>query len=493
MRAVRQGAGFPRAAALVAVGLTLVGCNAGPDYQRPALAPGAGVSAQALGGDAADVTPGSGKPHLHSGADIPQQWWEVFHCADLDALVRQALEQNPTVTAAQAALRGAHEALLAQHGGSYPAVAASIAPSRQKVASTLASPLANNEDLFNLTTTQVSISYSPDLFGANARTIESLVAEEDLQRYQLAAARLSLASNVVLAAIQDAMLREQITSTQVIIVEQQRLVASFARLHDLGQASQAEVATQQTQLAQVEATLPTLEKQFLINRDLLAALVGRTPGEPLAVTFTVQGLILPTELPVSLPARLVEQRPDVLIAEAQLRAASAQVGIAEAARWPNLQLSATLGSAALSLYPSFSTPTHFFDIAASLTQPLFDAGTLRHRERVAEAAYAQAAAQYQATVIGAFQNTSDVLHALWLDGEELRDTQRSQRLAGSSLAIAQAQQALGDVTEQAVLSAEQSVIQTSLGLLQARATLDGDVVALYQALGGGWWHQAPAP
>jgi len=489
MNAQRPAARIP--ALLVA--LLLAGCGAGPNYQRPVLGPGSGLSPQATAGDADLITPVAGTLQVHPGADIPQQWWEVFHCADLDALVRQALDHNPSLTAASAALRQAHEQVLAQQGGYYPQVAASIAPSRQKVASTLASPLANNQDLFNLTTTQVSVSYTPDFFGANARAIEALVATQDLQRYQLAAARLTLATNVVLAAIQDALLRAQISATRAIITEQQRMVAALDRLQELGQASQADIAAQETQLAQIQGTLPLLEKQFLINRDLLAALVGRTPGEPLVERFSFEALRLPADVPVSLPARLVEQRPDVLISEAQLRAASAQVGIAAAARWPNLQLTANLGSSALSLYPSFNTPTHFFDLAASLTQPLFQAGTLRHRERAAEAAYDQAAAQYQVTVIGAFQSTSDVLHALWLDGEELTDEQRSQALAGRSLTIVRAQLALGDATQQAVLTADQAWRQTSLGLLQARATLAGDVVALYQSLGGGWWHHPADP
>jgi len=468
--------------------LMLCGCGVGPDYRRPALAPQAGVGHDATAGDAGLVSASAATPHLITGSDIPEEWWQVFHNTDLDDLVRQALEENPSLTAATAALRSAHEQVLAQHGAYYPEVSASIAPSRQKVAQTLASPLASNENIFNLTTSQVSVSYTPDFFGANARAIESLVALEDVQRYQLAAARLTLATNVVLAAIQDGMLREQIMTTHAIIAEQQRVITSFTRLHDLGQASQADVAAQETQLAQVQGTLPGLEKQFLINRDLLAALLGRTPGEPVTMSVTLQSLTMPAEVPLSLPARLVEQRPDVLVAEAQLRAASAQVGIAEAARWPNLQLSANLGSAALSLYPSFSTPTHFFDIAATLTQPLFQGGMLRHRERAAEAAYDQAAALYQSTVIGAFQNTSDVLHALWMDSEELADTQRSQSLAARNLMILRQQLALGDVAQQAVLTADQAYLQTSLGLLQAQATLYGDVVALYQALGGGWWH-----
>ena len=475
--------------------LFLAACAVGPNYHRPVLSASASYGAEAV--SPAPSLPAASpdeRPQLVSGMDIPAQWWRVFHSADLDALVERALKNSPTVKAAQAALRSAREQVIAQRGFYYPSVSASVQSSHSDFAKTLSSPLQSNASIYDLTTTQVSVSYAPDLFGANARAVETLVAQQDQQRFELEATRLTLASNVVAAALQDALLRAQIEQTQAIIQDQRQTYASFERQYQLGQASKADLAAQKALLAQTEATLPPLVKQFRINRDLLSALVGRTPGETLDVRFDLNALRLPEPLPLSLPAQLVEHRPDVRMAEAQLHAASAQIGVAEAARWPNLQIDANAGSAALRLAPQFGAAENFWSIAATLTQPIFEGGTLLHRQRAAEAAYDQAAQQYQATVVGAFQNTADVLHALWTDADGLRAAEAAAQASDASLDIARRQLALGDLSRLAVLSAEQADDQARLALLQARANRYADAAALFQALGGGWWNgEAPPP
>ena len=472
-------AGLGSRLAALAAPLLLAACTVGPSYHRPPLSPSAGYGAQPSQ---------AASPPLVSGSDIPAQWWRVFHSAELDALVAQALDNNPTIEAARAALRAAHEQGAAQRGLGYPSATASLQPSRQAFAHTLASPLQSGREIYDLTTAQVSVAYAPDLFGANARAVESLAAQEDQQRFALEAARLTLTSNVVVAAIQDALLRAQIAETQAIILEQQQTVAAFERQLKLGQASTADLAVQQALLAQAQATLPPLDKQFRINRDLLAALAGRTPGEPVALGLDLAALTLPDQVPLSLPAQLVEHRPDVRAAEAQLHAASAQVGIAAAARWPNLQIAASAGSAAVALVPAFGPQADFWSLAATLTQPLYDGGTLRRRQRAAEATYDQAAAQYQSTVVGAFQNTADVLHALRTDADALSAAEASEAADRRSLDIARRQFDLGQAGALAVLSAEQAEHQARLASLQARASRYADVAALFQALGGGWWN-----
>ena len=469
--------------AAAAAGL-LSGCAVGPTYHRPPLSPADGYGQVAATPDAT-----AGAPHLASKLDIPAQWWTLFHDDDLDALVVQALSNNPNIAAAQAALRSAREQVTAQRGAYYPNVGVSVQPSHQSFALDLASPTQSGKSLYDLTTTQVSVGYAPDLFGANARAVESLVSQADQQRFELEAARLTLASNVVLAAIQDALLRAQIEQTQAIIGDQQAVLTSFQRQYQLGQASQADVAAQQALLAQAQAGLPALTKALETNSDLLAALVGRTPGEPVTVRFAFDRLSLPDAPPLSLPARLVEHRPDVRIAEAQLHAASAEVGVAAAARWPNLQIDANAGSAALGLVPAFDRVSNFWSVAATLTQPVFEGGALLHHQRAAEAAYDQAAGQYRAAVVVAFQNTADVLHALQDDAGALQAAQDAQRAAANSLRITRRQLDLGDVSRAAVLAAEQTEGQAQLSLLQAQANRYDDVVALFQALGGGWWNR----
>jgi len=474
------------APALVAA-LALGGCAVGPNYHRPALSPAAGYG---------PLPTSPGAPQLALGAAVAGDWWRVFHSEALDALVAQALANSQTLTAARAALKAAHEQTLAQKGFYYPTVAASIQPSRQETAGTLAPLTASNANLYTLTTSQLTVSYTPDLFGANRRAVENLAAEEAAQRYELAAARVTLVTNVVTAAVQDAALRAQIDATKAIIAEQSRVLASFQRQHALGQASDADVAAQAALLGQSEAALPPLQRQFEANRDLIADLVGRTPAEPVLDAFNLDAMTLPDTLPVSVPARLVDQRPDVRMAEANLHAASAEIGVAVAARLPNLDIEAAAGSATLGLGLSLSSAATFWSIAGTLVQPIFEGGTLLHRQRAAEALYDQAKAQYEVTVVGAFQNTADALHALRTDADARAAADRAETAAARSLQIASRQHQLGDISAVALLGAEQTEAQARIALVQAKAGQYADVAALFQALGGGWWDApavAPAP
>jgi NodT family efflux transporter outer membrane factor (OMF) lipoprotein len=482
--------GFHRAArgAVLAAPLILAACAVGPNYQRPALSPSA--SYQAPSPEQPAPRSVGAQPNLVVGMDVPAEWWRAFGSDALDVLVAQALNNNPNLAAAKASLRAAREAVLAQRGAYYPSIEASITPSRQQFTSTLSSPTASGADLYTLTTSQVSVAYTPDLFGANRRAVESLVAQEDAQRFEFEAARMTIAANVVLAAIQDASLRAQIDATQLIIADQQKTLASFQRQFQLGQVSRADLAAQQAVLAQAQAALPPLDEQFQVNRDLVAALLGKTPGDAPDARFDLQSITLPNDLPLSVPARLVEQRPDVRIAEAQLHAASAQVGVAVAARLPNLQIAAAAGSAPLDLGISLSSAATFWSLAGTLTQPLFEGGALLHRQRGAEAAYNQAAGLYQATVVGAFQNTADVLTALRTDADAERAAEEAEKAAAKSLDIAKRQLNLGDISPLALLAAEQSYTQSRLALLQTQANRYADVVALFQALGGGWWNRS---
>ncbi|MDY7536728.1 TolC family protein [Undibacterium sp. 5I1] len=506
--------------------LLLSGCAAGPDYVRPAtMLPSTYMSGTA----SVPTSNGSVKNQPDSGidknlesqkfiqSDIPAQWWELFQSPALSTLVEASLKQNPTVEAAQAALRGAMENVYAQQGAWFPSVEASFLPTRQKIAGTLASPASSGASYYNLHTAQVSVSYTLDVFGGNRRQIESLQAQAEAQKFQLEASYLTLTSNVVVAAIQEAALRGQIAATKEIIASQTQLMKMIQRQYALGQIAQIDVAAQESALANTEVALPSLEKQLALQRDLLSALAGRLPdgfesqpksqpkSEPkdksnnehtsgLATTiFTLDSLQLPAELPLTLPASLVEHRPDVRAAEEQLHAASAAIGVAVANRLPNISLGVnTYGSAASSISDLFKAGTGFWTLAGNITQPIFDGGTLKHRQGAAQAAYDQAAAQYRATVINAFQNVADALIAIQSDAVALKAAQRAERAAAKSLAIVQRQLALGDISSANVLSSEQAYQQSRLNLVQAQAARLTDTVALFQALGGGWWNRNSA-
>ena len=466
-----------------AAAFALAGCVVGPDFHRPA--PPKVASFTPLG--ALHPPASAGSQTIVQGMDIPARWWTVFHSAELDALVAQALANNPDTAAAEAALRQARELLYAQRGALLPNVALGAQALRTKTSATLAPTPASNALSYTLLTPQVTVSYAPDVFGGVRRQIEGAAAREEAQRFQTEAAYLTLTSNVVQAALLDSSLRQQIGATREIVAAETQLLAVMRRQHDAGQISGADVAAQETALAQAEQTLPPLEKQLAQQQDLLAILGGRFPAEGPAGIVDISALALPHEVPTGLPSSLVERRPDIRAAEANLHAASATVGVAAAARLPQISLSASGGSAASTIGGLFSSPNLFWQLAGDVTQPVFDAGQLRHQQKAAEAAYDQAREQYRSTVLTAFQNVADAMQALQLDDEGLNAAVLAETAAGRSLAISRKQVQLGEVSAIAVLTAQQAFHQARIALIQARAARYTDTVALFQALGAGGW------
>lgn len=480
---------LPIAAARLAVllmPLFVAGCMVGPDFKQPLAPP---VDRYAASASATTANAGGDAQRFVTDMQLPAQWWTLFHSPALNELITQALASNPGMQSARAALRQAQENVAAQKGSSYPSVDAGINTTRQRNPSTLSSPLESNANYYTLTTAQVSVSYMPDIFGGNRRAVESLQAQADVQRFQLEATYLTLTSNVALAAIQEAGLRAQIAATHDIIDSQTKILATVQREFALGQLAESDVAAQVALLAQVQATLPPLEKQLAQQRDALAALLGAYSSDDIAVHFNLADLKLPHDLPLSIPSQLVRQRPDVRAAEAQWHAANAQVGVAIANRFPKLTLSAGAGSSPTRFNDLFKDATNFWSLGAGVTQPIFEGGSLLHQERAAKAANEQAEAQYRSTVVAAFQNVSDTLFAIRSDADALAAAQTSADAAAKSLAIAQRQLALGDIPEVAVLNAQQTAQQAQIAVVSVQSNRYADTVALFQALGGGWWNQ----
>jgi NodT family efflux transporter outer membrane factor (OMF) lipoprotein len=336
------------------------------------------------------------------------------------------------------------------------------------------------------------VSYVPDVFGLNRRTLESLKAQAEQARFALIASHITLSSNVVAAAIQEASLRAQINATRQLIAINSNLVQVVRNQLAQHVATQADLAAQESQLAQVNATLPPLLKQLAQQRDLLAALSGGFPSEGMAAKFELSALQLPQKLPASLPSRLVEQRPDVRQAEENMHSASAQIGIAVANRLPNFNLTADAGTMALTAAKMFSGGAGFWDLGASITQPIFQGGTLLHKERAARAAYVQAAEQYRSTVVTSFQNVADTLNALQRDADALKSAAAAENAAKVTLDLTRRQLETGSVGETnqlALLNAQQTYQQALINLVQAQANRYADTAALFQALGGGWWNR----
>jgi NodT family efflux transporter outer membrane factor (OMF) lipoprotein len=483
-------------ALLAALALLLVaGCAVGPDFKRPASPEVSDYTTSPLSNTVAttNITGGEAQ-RFAEGGDIAGDWWTLFHSRPLNELIERSITNNPDLKAAQAALSVARENVLAQRGSFYPSVTAGFSASRQKQSEALAPapnfPVVPNEFQYNLFTPQVSVSYVPDVFGANRRTVESLQAQEQAARFQMIATYTTLTANVVVTAIQEGSVQMQIDATRQLIDLNSNIVEILRYQFARGYASRLDLVTQESQLAQVVATLPPLMKQSAQLRDLLAVLAGRFPNEAAAEKFELSSLQLPAEVPVSLPSRLVAQRPDVRQAEANLHAASAQIGVAIANRLPNITLTANAGSTALAIDQVFTSGTGFWGLGAAATAPLFQGGTLLHRERAAKAAYVQAAEQYRGTVLTAFQNVADTLTAVAQDAEALKAAATAADDAQLTLDLSKRQWQDGYISYLALLSVEQAYQQARINLVQAQANRFADTAALFQALGGGWWHRA---
>jgi NodT family efflux transporter outer membrane factor (OMF) lipoprotein len=475
------------------VAMLLAGCAVGPEFERPDAPAVERYTKDPLPeATAASAVTGGAAQRFLAGRDIPGEWWQVFHSAPLDALIEEALKANPTVTAAQAALRQAHELTLAGEGAFFPTVQAGFNASRNKTAQSLSPATASGNLYYSLYTAQLSVSYVPDVFGGTRRQVESLLAQEENQRFQLEAAYLTLTANLVAAVVTEASLRGQIAATEETIGVQRQSLDILRRQLTIGQVAGADVAAQEAALAQAEAALPPLRKQLAQQRHLLAVLIGRTPNDEPKAAFDLESLHLPEELPVSLPSRLVEQRPDIRAAEEQLHAASAQIGVAIANMLPQINLSANGGTTALTTAALFGPGTAFWTIAASAAQTIFDAGTLLHKKRAADAAFDQAASQYRETVLTGFQNVADALAEIQTDADGLVAATAAERAAAKSLEIAQRQLAIGAVNYLALLNAQNTYQQALNNLVQAQAARFADTAALFQALGGGWWNRDKA-
>jgi NodT family efflux transporter outer membrane factor (OMF) lipoprotein len=464
---------------------SLCSCAVGPNFKTP-QAP----KVNAYLSEPLSPQTGADAQQYVSGQDIPGQWWALFHSPALDELVQQSLKSNPTLQAAQATLRQANENVAAQRGNYFPQAQASYEFSRNRDAiGTLQPTLNSGAPVYNLHTAQVSVSYLFDIFGRNRRQVDSLQALADSQRYQLEAAYLTLTANVVTAAIEEASLRAQLAATTEMLNSERESARILRHQFELGSIAQTDVMAQEAAVANLEATLPPLQKQLAQQRHLLAALAGRFPSDEPAQKFELTDLTLPLEVPVSVPAALVRQRPDVLSAEAQLHSASAELGVATADLFPQITLTGTKGGTSTVFSQMFAAGNTFWSVGGSLTQTLFDGGTLIHQRRAAAAALDAAGAQYRAVVLAAFQNVADTLTALQLDADAANANMKAVQAAADSLQATRHNVELGLASYLALLAAQQAYSQAVLNLAQAHANRYSDTAALLQALGGGWWNR----
>jgi NodT family efflux transporter outer membrane factor (OMF) lipoprotein len=481
----------------VAIGLALSACAVGPDFNTPDAPRVADAShpytpAPLPAMPASGASPAYVPQRIVDGQDISATWWEAFQSPPLNALVQSALQHSPTVVAAQATLRQAEENYRADYGSKvFPSVSANLSAARQRYA------LPQSEQVpagytANLFQGGLDLSYTLDLFGGNRRELEGVRAAIDYQRFQVEATWLSLTSSVVATAIQEASLRAQLKVTQDVVANANQSLKVINAQVQLGALARGALLQQQTLIAQQQAQIPPLEKALAQTRHQLAVLAGRLPGDAGLPDFDIDALVLPRELPLSVPATLVRQRPDVRASEAQLHEASAQIGVATAALYPQITLSGGVNRQSFKIDKLFDTGTTGWSLAAGLVQPIFNGGALHAKKRASVAAYDAAQAQYQSTVLNAFLSVANALRAIDTDADAVTANADADRLANEALDLVTRQYQLGAVSYLASLDAQRTVLSTRLALVQARAARFTDTAALFQALGGGWWNAPDA-
>jgi len=475
----------------LAVSLAVGGCAVGPDFKAPDAPAAAGTSYTPLPmpsqTDSAKGFAGDAQRFV-AGKDVPADWWTVFHSDELNALVKAALEHNPSMAGAQAALRQAEESYKAESGSLlYPNVNAQFSAEREHASAV--STFTPGGAVFNVYSPSVNVSYTIDAFGASRRELENVHAAIDYQRYQLEATYLTLSSNVVITAIREASARAQLKATHEVLDSQLKALSVIETQFKVGAIPRTTLLTQRNQVAQTQATIPALEKELAQARHQLSVYVGKLPSESGLPEFQLESLQLPVELPLSVPSNLVRQRPDIRANEALLHEASAQIGVATANQYPQITLTGSYGFQALHPGDMFSSNSASWSIAAGLLQPLFNGGALSAKRRAAVAAYDQANAQYQSTVLTAFQNVADALRALDSDASTLKSQAEVEALAHESMELGTQQYRLGGISYLVLLDAERTYQQAHVTLVQAQAVRFSDTAALFQALGGGWWNR----
>ncbi len=465
--------------------LFVTGCTVGPDFVRPeppkleqytgGTKPGPTLAAE---GQA---------QHFLEGADVVSGWWRLFNSTKLDTLIKEALTRNPGLQAAQASLRQSQDNLRAGYGVFYPQVDAGFDATRQKFSQTRFGG-SSASSIFNLYTLSATVSYALDIFGGERRAVEGLQAQVDFQRYTLDGTYLALIGNIVTTAIARAAYQEEIRATAQIIDLEKEQIRITDLQYQAGTVPYSNVLTLRSQLSATEATLPPLRQRVSQADHLLSALSGYAPSEWAPPQIDMADLNLPVDLPVSLPSKLVRQRPDILAAEAQLHSASAEIGVATAALFPSFTLNGSYGAENRSFDSLFKNASSIWSLGANVTSPLFHGGTLRARQSAAIQGYNQYLADYRQTVLSAFVQVADTLRALEHDAETLDAQSRAVASAENALKLTQANYEAGLVNYVQVLIADNLYYQAKIGYLQALAQRLQDTVALFVALGGGWWN-----
>jgi NodT family efflux transporter outer membrane factor (OMF) lipoprotein len=472
-------------AAFAALGMTA--CTLGPDFARPdpPTAESYGVST---------TTGAAARPSFIFGAEVANDWYRLFRSETLNALVQEALANNPDLAGARHGLLAAQHELQAVAGAALPRLDASGNIERAHVnGSFLYEPIGAFSATGNQLNVGLALAYDLDVFGGVRRGIEAQAAATASARAQALDTYVTLVDQVVMTAFDYAASRAQIEITRSLVDEFQAQLDLTQRLEAAGKITRSDTLQAEAQLESARATLPTLEKQRDTYRNALAQLLGEAPDQFAAPQLTLNEFALPPQLPVSLPSALVRQRPDILAAEDDLHQASAQIGVAEAARYPSFNVSAQYAQQATKLDDLFTKSAGIWSFGLKVAEPLFDGGTLAARADEATERYRQAQARYRGAVIGALVEVANALQGLEHDADGYSAHLRSLDAARASRDLTFAQFRGGKVTRLQVLIAEQQFQSAALAQVQADVQRFTDAAILFRALGGGWWNAQRDP
>ena len=461
--------------------LILAGCAVGPDFVQPGPPEVTDYTSAEM---PAVLTPGNGEAeqHLVTGQAISAEWWALFESPVLNQVIEQTIAGNRTLAAATATLAQAQQVVLQARAAFYPQLDFAANVQRQQ---TSGSGKRNAPTtLYSLGPT---VSYAPDVFGLTRRSVEQQEALAENQGYQLAAVYLTLTGNAVSQAINIASARMQLSAAEDIIAQDERDLDLVRQKYEAGKVAQSDLLTAESLLANDRALLPPLRQQLSVARHALSVLVGQFPGEWSSPDFELTELTLPGELPISLPSELVRQRPDILAAEAQLHAASAEVGVTVAQMYPSITLSASAGFESVAANTLFNGSSLIWGVASGLSAPIFHGGALAAQKQAAIDAFQASLATYQQIVLQAFGQVADTLRALQHDSELVDTERRALDTSSASLALQRLIYEAGKSDLLLLLTAERAYQQARLGYAHAQGQRYLDTAQLFVALGGGWW------
>ncbi len=469
------------------IGLGMAGCSFEPPLHVP---PAPQVHAYTAGKPVRGTVAvkgvgqaGAGQRFAY-GKKIRRTWWRLLKSKQINALIKRAVAHSPTITQALATLQEAHQNTKAIDGEGWPQVSLTGGGDRQRFSG---AQFGGPTRSFSLYTGQVNVSYTPDLFGLNKLARHQTRALEDAQRFNLQEAYLTLEGNTVSDAILMASYEAQIRTTRKLVTIQRNILKLIAQQYKLGAVTYLDVLNQRTLLETTKARLPPLKQSLAAVRHALAVLVGTIPSQAGLPSIRLKSLKLPMMIPVSLPSVLTRNRPDIKLAEAELRADNASIGVAIAKMYPTVQLTGDLGFENGRIPDFFNASSLIWDVAANASVTLFDGGTLIANKRAAQAALRAQIAAYQSTVLAAFQQVADALRAIQNDATSLKFNQSAYISAGQAFVLARRQYRAGAIDYLSLLNTQTQFQQSELGVVTAEAQRYRDTAALFVALGGGWW------